>query len=181
MNSNSKIHWEGVHYIIISIETIIYVKYQTTYLYKTTYLSTSKGCFSYVGMYCIKSCEKILEPTYPGHKLQSNCFSINNWYIKLSDKFQKRKCCIKYIFLPFTNETQSRTNILHSMVINFYIQTYLNLRFVAKSLNVLCNWVGMLMKSSWTYFCQQFSLIKPSLTRTAKFFISNIEYKLGSF
>ena len=41
------------------------------------YISQIEDECSYVGVYCVSSCQKIIDPSWLGYKFDSNCFPSN--------------------------------------------------------------------------------------------------------
>ena len=66
MNPRSRNQWDTFNLIIKPIDTRIDLQSQTTDIYNIKHMYPSKENCSYVGMYFVKSCGKIMYPEWFG-------------------------------------------------------------------------------------------------------------------
>ena len=72
-------------------------------------ISQMEDTCSYVGVYCISSCEKIIDPSWLGYKFDSNFYSIEYRCYKLYDFCNKTKIKKKQTFLSFKELVSVKT------------------------------------------------------------------------
>ena len=91
--------------IIQSIGRIIDLQSQTHYLYDMEIISLSKEKCTYVEIYCVKPCEKMVDPYWLGYKFQPNFYSIEKRYSKFCYMCHNWKGKRKHIFSKCHNDS----------------------------------------------------------------------------